>query len=66
MFRLDVLKVDLGVALVAMNTYVSSVSSVFRFMLQMFHLDVSKVDRVLHAVVRLLLMVRLRGSCAGA
>jgi hypothetical protein len=27
-----------------LHTYVSSVSSVFRFMLQMFHLDVSKVD----------------------
>jgi hypothetical protein len=29
-------------------THVSSVSSVFRRMLQMFHLDVSKVDKVLH------------------
>jgi hypothetical protein len=32
----------------------------------MFHLDVSKVDRVLHAAVRLLLLVRRRGSRAGA
>jgi hypothetical protein len=35
-------------------------------MLQMFHLDVSKVDLVLQAVVRLLLLVRRRGSCVGA
>ena len=33
----------------------SSVSSVFRRMLQMFHLDVSKVDRVLYLPPRLLL-----------
>jgi hypothetical protein len=39
------------------QAYVSSVSSVFIFMLQMFHLDVLKVDRVLHVVVCLLLLV---------
>jgi hypothetical protein len=44
----DVLKVDLGVAHVAngyprmFQSHVSCVSSVFRRMLQMFHLDVSK------------------------
>jgi hypothetical protein len=32
-------------------------------MLQMFYLDISKVDRMLHAVVRLL--VRRRGLRAG-
>jgi hypothetical protein len=32
----------------------------------MFYLDVSKVDWVLHAAVRLLLLVRRRGSHAGA
>jgi hypothetical protein len=30
------------------QTYVSNISSVFRRILQMFHQDVSKVDRVLH------------------
>ena len=30
------------------QTHVSSVSSVFRCLLQIFHLNVSKVDRVLH------------------
>jgi hypothetical protein len=30
------------------QTYVSSVLPVYRRMLQMFHLDVSKVDRLLH------------------
>jgi len=45
MFHLDVSKVDLGFAHVAMaTTHVSTVSSVFRLMLQVFHLDVSKVD----------------------
>jgi hypothetical protein len=35
--------------------HVSSVSSVFRRMLQVLHLDVSKVDYVLHLPPRLLL-----------
>ena len=44
MFHLDVSKVDLGFAHVAMaTTHVSTVSSVFRLMLQVFHLDVSKI-----------------------
>jgi len=46
--------------------YVSSVSSVFTRMLQMIYLDVSKVDFVLQAAVRLLLQVRRHGSRAGA
>jgi hypothetical protein len=33
-------------------------------MLQMFYLDVLKVDLVLQAIVRLLLLVRRRGSRA--
>jgi hypothetical protein len=36
------------VLLQVFQAHVSSVSSVYRRMLQMFHLDVSKVDRVLH------------------
>jgi hypothetical protein len=50
MFHLDVSKVDLSVAHVAnsytrmFETHVLSVQSVFRRMLQMFYLDVSKVD----------------------
>jgi hypothetical protein len=43
--------------------HVSSVP-IFRRMLQMFHLDVSKVDLVLRAAVRLLLLVCRRGSHA--
>jgi len=39
-FYLDVAKVDLDVAYVAMPIHIC-----FRRMLQMFHLDVSKVDR---------------------
>jgi hypothetical protein len=34
------------------QTHVSSVSSVFRYMLQVLHLDVSKVDQVLHMLQR--------------
>jgi hypothetical protein len=45
---------------------VLSVSSIFIFTLQMFHLDVSKVDRLLHAAVRLLLLVCRHGSRVGA
>ena len=30
------------------QTYVARVSSIFRCMLQVFHLDVTKVDQVLH------------------
>jgi hypothetical protein len=45
------------------STDVSSVSSVFRRMFQMFHLNISKVDLVLQADVRLLLL-RCRGSHA--
>ena len=44
----------------------SSVLSVFRRMLQMLYLDVSKVDLMLQATFRLLLLVRRRGSRAGA
>jgi len=71
-FYLDVSKVDLGVAHVAMATHAcfKRMFQVFHlfsyFMLQMFHLDVSKVDRVLHAVVQLLLPVRRHGSRAEA
>jgi hypothetical protein len=45
-FHLDVVKVDLDVAYVAMTkyTYCKSMFQVFRRMLQMFHLNVSKVD----------------------
>jgi hypothetical protein len=49
-----------------LRTHVSSVSSVFKFILQMLHLDVSKADRVLHVIIRLLLPVRRRGSRAEA
>jgi hypothetical protein len=67
MLHLDVSKVDLGVAHIAVATYAYFIISfVFRFTLQMFHLDVSKVDRVLHVTVRLLLLVRHCGSCADA
>jgi len=72
MLYLDVSKVDRGVAHVAMVTYAcfTRMFQVFHlflyFMLQMFHLDVSKVDRVLHAVVQLLLPVRRHGSRAEA
>jgi hypothetical protein len=37
------------------QTYVASVSSVFERMLQMFYLDVSKADQVLHLPPHLLL-----------
>jgi hypothetical protein len=53
-FSLDVSKVDLGITHVVngytcmFQSHVSSVSSVFVRMLQMFHMDVSKVDQVLH------------------
>jgi hypothetical protein len=46
----DISKVDLGIAHVAngytrlFRSHVSSISSVFRRMLQLFQLDVSKVD----------------------
>jgi hypothetical protein len=45
-FHLDVVKVDLNIAYVAMikYTYCKSMFQVFKRMLQMFHLDVSKVD----------------------
>jgi hypothetical protein len=53
MFYLDVSNVDLGVAHVAMAIHACfkrmfQVFLYFRRMLQMFHLDVSKVDMVLH------------------
>jgi hypothetical protein len=41
-------------------------SSVFRHILQMFHLDISKAYVMLQAAVRLLLLVCRRGSRAGA
>jgi hypothetical protein len=47
-FHLDVVKVDLNVAYVAIYMHVSSVSSVFSRILQMFQLDVSKVDQGEH------------------
>jgi hypothetical protein len=47
------------------QVHVSSVSSIFRFICK-FHLDVSKVDQMLHAAVRLLLLVPCRGSRAKA
>jgi hypothetical protein len=43
-------------------SHVSSVSYIFKRMLQIFYLHVSKVDLVLQAVVHLLLLVRHRGS----
>ena len=46
-FHLDVSKVDLMLQQV-FHMHVSSISSVFRRMLQVLHLDVSKIDRVLH------------------
>jgi hypothetical protein len=49
-----------------LHTFVSGVSSVFIFMLQMFHLNVLKVDRVLHAAIRLLPLLHRRGSSDGA
>jgi hypothetical protein len=48
------------------QTHVSSISSVFRYILQTFHLDVSKADVMLQAAVRLLLLVCRRGSRVGA
>ena len=67
MFHLDVSKVDLVLHMLQwLYSYVLSVSSVFRRMLQIFYLDVSKVYLVLQAVVCLLLLVRRCGSCAGA
>jgi hypothetical protein len=35
--------------------YISNVSSAFRLILQLLHLDISKVDRVLHLFPRFLL-----------
>jgi hypothetical protein len=64
MFHLDVSKIDLGVAHVAMAPH-----ACFKYficlglMLQMFHLDVSKVNRVLQAAVHLLLRVPLWLAC---
>jgi hypothetical protein len=46
---------DFQVLLQVFQMYVSSVSSVFRRMLKVLHLDVSKVDRMLHIPPRLLL-----------
>jgi hypothetical protein len=44
-------KADLGVVHVTMVTQAySSVSSIFKRMLQMFHLDVSKVDIVMYVL----------------
>jgi hypothetical protein len=48
-FQLDILNVDLGVAHATMAIHVCFKCSIyFRRMLQMFYLDVSKVDMVLH------------------
>ena len=52
-FYLDIAYVYNGfkcfyVFLQVFQTHVLSVSSIFRYMLQMFHLNVSKVERVLH------------------
>jgi hypothetical protein len=48
MYHLDVSKVDLGVAHVAVATHACfKYFSCFGLMLRMFYLDVSKVDRVL-------------------
>jgi hypothetical protein len=65
-------KADLGVAYVAVATHMF-LSACFKcficfgLMLQMFYLDVSKVDRVLQAAVRLPLLLRRRhGSRACA
>jgi hypothetical protein len=41
-----------GVFFKCFQTHISSVSSFFRRMLQVLHLDVSKVDRVLHILQR--------------
>jgi hypothetical protein len=66
-FHLDVSKVDLVLHMLQwLYSHVSSVSSVFRRMLQIFYLDVLKVDLVLQAIVRLLLLVHRRGSRVGA
>jgi hypothetical protein len=63
MFHLDVLKVNMVLHMLQwLYTYVSSI---FRHMLQMFYLDVSKVDHVLQDAVHLLLLVHRRGSHAG-
>jgi hypothetical protein len=51
LFQVFFFKVFLQVFLV----HVSSVSSVFRRMLQVLYLDVSKIDQVLHLPPRLLL-----------
>jgi hypothetical protein len=52
MFRLDVLKVDLGVAHVAMAIHAYFKCFIcFRHMLQMFHLDIAKVDLMLHMLL---------------
>jgi hypothetical protein len=68
MYHLNVSKVDLGVAHVAVATHACfKCFSCFGLMLQMFYLDVSKVDQVLQVVIRLLLLLRRRrGSCARA
>jgi len=67
MFHLDVLKFDLVLHMLQwLYSHVSSVSFVFRRMLQIFYLDVSKVDLMLRAAVRLLLLVCRRGSRGGA
>ena len=56
MFYLDVSKVDLDVAHVEVATCACFKCFIyFGLMLQMFHLDVLKVDQVLQATVHLLL-----------
>jgi hypothetical protein len=67
MFHLHVSKVNLVLHILQLlYSHVSNVSSIFRRILQMFYLDVSKVDLVLQADVRLLVVVRHCGSRVGA
>jgi hypothetical protein len=62
---MDVLKFNLVLHMLQwLYSHVLSVSSIFKRMLQMFYLDVLKVDLVLQAPVHLLLLVRHRGSRA--
>jgi hypothetical protein len=62
-FYPDVSKVDLVLHMLRwLYSNVSSVSSVFRRMLQKFYLDVLKVYLVLQVIVHLLLLVCRRGS----
>jgi hypothetical protein len=67
MFHLDVSKVDLMLHMLQwLYSHVSSVSYVFKRMLQIFYLYVSKVDLVLQAVVRRYCWCAIMVHCVGA